>query len=178
MKILKHTDNQSKESKTFRGKKLVIGGLMALLTVGTFAQNQKREFEKPKLTPDQIAELQTKKMTLGLELNESQQKKIYKLNKENAIEREAKRKERMALREKGEKPTGDDLFTRKNTRLDKALAHQKEMKSILNDSQYETWKKSRKHKAHKMKKVRKHKKMRQHQKGKKRQERKGQGSKE
>ena len=128
---------------------------MTLLTVGAFAQEHKKGHKKSDLTPDQIAELHTKKMTLGLELTETQQKKVFNLKKEHAIERESKRKERMALREKGEKPVKENSFERKNARLDKALAHQSEMKEILNDNQFETWKKSRMHKANKMKKMRK-----------------------
>lgn len=151
-------------------KKSVIGALMALITIGAFAQNEKRGFKSSEMTPEQIAELQTKKMTLGLELTEAQQNKVFDLNKEKAIERMEKRKRIETLREKGEKPSNKNSFERKNARLDAQLAHQKEMKSILNDNQFETWKKSRKHKVHKMKKQ---KKMKQRAKGKMRQGRKG-----
>ena len=168
MKILSKKNNSFKEFKNFTSKSLVIGGLMAIITMGAFAQNQKREFKKSELTPEQVAELQTKKMTLGLELTEAQQKEVYNLKKDQAIIRESKRKEMMALREKGEKPINKNSFERRNSRLDAQLAHQKEMKNILNEGQYETWKKSRKHKAHQMKKMRKHKKIRQHARAKKR----------
>jgi len=178
MRILKKKHNRSKENKNFMGKKLVIGSLMALLTMGTFAQNEKRVIKKSEMTPEQVAELQTKKMTLGLELSESQQKEIYKLNKEKAIERKTKRKEIRTLHEKGEKPTDKNSFEMKNARLDAQLAHQSEMKNILSEDQYETWKKTKKRKVHKIKKMRKHKKIKQRFKGKKRQGNKRQDRKE
>ncbi|MDY7395241.1 hypothetical protein UMM65_08300 [Aureibaculum sp. 2210JD6-5] len=179
MKISKKKNNpdsyrNSVENKKFMSKKLVVGCLMLLLTVGAFAQKERRGGKMSDLTPDQMAELQTKKMALDLDLTEAQQKKVYDLNKEQAIEREAKRKEMMALREKGEKPDDKNSFERKKTRLVAQLEHQNELKKILNDSQFETWKKSKKHKAHKMKKMRKDGKMKKHQKGKKRKEKRGQ----
>ncbi len=177
MKILKKKQNRIKQNNNVNRKKLVSLALIALITVGAFAQNQKRGDRKSDLTPEQFAELQTKKMTLNLDLSEAQQKKVYDLNNEQAIKREAKRKEMMAQREKGEKPTGKNSFERKNSRLDAQMAHQNEMKKILNDKQFETWKNSRKHKAHKMKKRGKDKKMEQNSTGNKKQMKRGQGSK-
>lgn len=132
--------------------------IVALLTVSTFAQEKQRRQHRSDLTPDQTAELQTKKMTLHLELNEKQQQQILEINKRNAIVREQNMQEHKAIREKSEKLNGEELVKRRSARLDKQIAHQKEMKKILNEKQFETWKNSRKHKAHDMKKrMRKHK---------------------
>ncbi len=98
--------------------------------------------ERPNFTPDQIAELQTKKMTLHLELTENQQQQILEINKKNAVERKQKMEERKELRKKGEKPNSEELFKIKSERLDKQIAHQGEMKTILNEQQFETWKKT------------------------------------
>ncbi|WP_117879357.1 hypothetical protein [Aureibaculum luteum] len=133
-------------------RNLVIGGFMALLTVGAFAQNNKRGFNRSDMTPDQMAELQTKKMALNLDLTDAQQKKVYDLNKEQAIVRDAKRKEMQALREKGEKPANRNSYDKQKSRLDAQLVRQESMKKILNEDQYETWKTTMKRKGDKMKK--------------------------
>jgi len=133
-------------------KKLLSMVILSLFMVSSFAQEQQRKQRHNDLTPDQIAELQTKQMTLKLELDEKQQQKILKINKKKAIERKQLKEEHRALREKGEKPTSEELVKRKSAGLDRQIAHQKEMKKILNEKQFETWKESRNNKAHKMKK--------------------------
>ena len=139
-------------------QKIISIALVALLTVSTFAQEKLRRQLRSDLSPDQTAELQTKKMILHLELNEKQQQQILEINKRNAIVREQNMQEHKAIREKSEKPNNEELIKRRSARLDKQIAHQKEMKKILNEKQFETWKNSRKHKAHDMKKrMRKHK---------------------
>ena len=132
-------------------KKIFSVALIALLTLNTFGQEQQRKNNSYDLTPDQIAELQTKKMVLHLDLSEKQQQQILEINKRNAIDRKQNMEEHRALREKGQKPSGDELVNRMNVRLDKKIAHQKEMKKILNEKQFEIWKNSRKHQTHKMK---------------------------
>ncbi|WP_123896328.1 hypothetical protein [Aureibaculum marinum] len=132
-------------------KSILIGGFMVLITIGAFAQHQRKGFNKSDMTPDQMAELQTKKMALHLDLTEAQQKKVYDLNKEQAVKREARRKEMMALREKGEKPTDRNSYEKQKSRLDELLARQESMKKILSEEQYETWKTSMKRRGEKMK---------------------------
>ena len=72
--------------------------LMALFCINTFAQqngNNKGEArgemrqQKPDFSPEQMAELATKNMTLQLDLNEAQQKKVNKLQLERAKSRKA-----------------------------------------------------------------------------------------
>ena len=133
-------------------KKLLSMVILSLFLVSSFAQEKQRKQRHSDLTPEQIAEVQTKEMTLQLELNEKQQKQILKINKKMAIERKQQMKGHRALREKSEKLTSEELIKRKSARLDKQIAHQKEMKKILNEKQFETWKESRNKKAGKMKK--------------------------
>ena len=149
------------------GKKIVMGGLIALLSIGAFAQNGKKALKKSEMTPEQRAELQTKKMALHLDLTEAQQEQVFTLHKEHAIARDTKRKEMRVLREKGEKPTGKSAYERKNAKLDAQLAHQAKMKTILNDTQFETWKKYKMRKGQKMKKSKGEKRQRKHGKWKK-----------
>jgi len=126
--------------------------VLMITAISLSAQPFQKNKERQNLTPDQIAELQTKRMTLRLELNESQQQQILKINKKNAQERKLKMEKRKALREKGEKRSNEEVFKIKNNRLDNQIAHQSEMKDILNEQQFETWKKTRDHRAYDMKK--------------------------
>ena len=132
-------------------KKIFSLAILALLTASTFGQEHQKKNNRFDLTPDQIAEIQTKKMVLHLELSEKQQQQILEINKRNAFDRKQNMEEHKPLREKGQKPNSDELANRLNVRLDKQIAHQKEMKKILNEKQFETWKNSRNHQTHKMK---------------------------
>ncbi len=133
-------------------KKIFSLALISLLTVSAFGQDQQRKNNRFDLTPDQIAEVQTKKMVLHLDLSEKQQQQIQEINKRNTIDRKGKMEERKTLSEKGQNLSSDEFVKRMNVRLDRQIAHQKEMKKILNEKQFETWKNSRKHQTHKIKK--------------------------
>jgi len=95
-------------------------------------------------TPEEIANLQTKKMTLHLNLNESQQKEIKKLNLENAISRETMMKAHKAQKESGnmEKPSKEARLKMMNDRLDRQIERKGKMKKILNADQFTKWEKS------------------------------------
>lgn len=132
-------------------KKVITTVLFAVLTMGVFAQGGNRMQKRANLTPDQMAELKTKRMTLALDLNDSQQKKVYTLNKRNAIERKKMMEERKAMRESDKRPTKEEVFEKKSKMLDKMIAHKAEMKKILTPEQYDKWQKMAKRKGHKMK---------------------------
>lgn len=91
------------------------------------------------LNPEQMATLQSKRMTLALDLTEAQQSKIKEMFAKNAEARKASMEEHKARKENGTTLTDDEKFALKNQRLDKQIAHKKEMKSILNDEQYAKW---------------------------------------
>jgi len=133
-------------------KKIFSLALLTLLTANTFGQEHQKKNNRFDLTPDQIAEVQTKKMILHLDLSEKQQQQIQEINKRNAIDRKGKMEERKTLSEKGQNLSSDEFAKRMNVRLDRQIAHQKEMKKILNEKQFETWKNSRRHQTHKIKK--------------------------
>ena len=96
-------------------------------------------------SPEEIANLQTKKMTLHLDLNESQQKEIKKLNLENAISRETMMKAHKAQKESGnmEKPSKEARLKMMNDRLDHQIEMKATMKKILNADQFTKWEKSK-----------------------------------
>ena len=142
---------------------------IALFTLNATAQQQKPQqkkgdrTERPQrmnmfkdFTPEEMAELKTKKMTLDFDLTESQKKEIYKLNLKEASDRKKMMDERKAKMEErknskslnDEKGKGqnnmrskEERFNMANDHLDKQIAHKKEMKRILNDKQFEKWEK-------------------------------------
>ena len=72
--------------------------LVALISLSTFAQEPQRKQKRHDFTADQMAEIQTKKMTLQLDLTEKQQEQIFEINKINAAERTQKMQETSTLR--------------------------------------------------------------------------------
>ncbi len=110
-------------------RKLVVV-LIVLMTFSTHAQ------KKMNLTAEQAATLQTKEMTLRLELNEQQQKKVYALAKERAEKRETMRKGKKGRREMSE----EQRYEAKLARLDSQIEMQGKMKNILNEKQFDLWK--------------------------------------
>jgi protein CpxP len=105
--------------------------LMSLLAVGiSQAQNTKRD-----RNPEQVASIQSKKMTLALDLDTKQQARVEQLLLVNAKERKThkmKKKNRAQLNDL-------EKLTRMEAMLDKRIALKREMKSILNADQYKIW---------------------------------------
>ena len=81
------------------------------------------------LSPEQMATLRTKKMTLSLDLSKAQQDKVYALHLDEAKTRKEQRAKRN--HNKGtEKPnlSSDEKFNKMNERLDKKIAAKNKMK--------------------------------------------------
>jgi len=139
-------------------RKIVSIALIALFTVSAFAQKERR---KQQFTSEQQAVLQTKKMTLALDLSEKQQDQLLEINTRKAEERKQHMEERKTFKERDTKPTSDELFEIKNQRLESMIAHKAEMKKVLNEEQFEIWSQNQKRRAHKMKNKMKRRKMQQ-----------------
>lgn len=134
--------------------------LVMLTSVGISAQRHdgQRMRKRPQMdmTAEEMATLQTKHMTLALDLTEKQQDKVYEINLEKAQFRKEKWAEIKAAKESGEweKPTPEARFEMENERLDRQIAMQEEMRNVLDEKQYETWKKfSNRKKMHGKKKM-------------------------
>lgn len=121
-------------------KKIIII-LLVTFSLGMYAQKEKnpQHFTKD-FSAEQQAVLKTKKMALELDLNETQQNQMLELNKKWAAEREKNMSARKDI--KPEEMSSTDRFNMMNAKLDTQLAHQKQIKKILNSEQYENWKKS------------------------------------
>lgn len=127
-------------------KKLIV---LVVLMAGITAMAQKPERERGDrgnmrdMTPEQIATLQTKQMTLALDLTDAQQKEIQSINLENAVKRSEKMNEMKARKESGEakKLTSEERYAMKTAMLDHQIAQKEKMKKILNKEQYMKWEK-------------------------------------
>ena len=122
-------------------KKLFV---LALLLVGTtiIAQERNRKHQGEKMeqfTPEQQSQLILKKMTLDLDLNDSQQKEMSAIISEKIAKKELMKTEMKAKKEKGVKPTNDERFAMHIQLLDEQIATKKRMEKILNPKQYEKW---------------------------------------
>ena len=114
-------------------------------------KRQKRMENIKNMTPEQQATLWSKKMTLELELNPSQQEQLYTLILEKARKHKMYKKNRLK-----ENPSDEERFQMQVNMLDEKIKMRNAMKSILNPNQYEKWKKIEKQKE---RKKRKHSKM-------------------
>lgn len=106
---------------------------------GKHHRNGKKEMvEKMKdWTPEQKAELATKKLTLDLNLTEAQQKKVYPITLEMMKDREQMR----TSKEKKTELSSQELFDTQNARLEKQIKTKEQFKNILNAEQFEKWEK-------------------------------------
>ena len=128
--------------------------LIALIAFN--AQAQKGEHHKKRdLTPEQMATMRTKQMTLAIDLSEAQQKDVLALNLKNAEKFSKSRGERKEL-------TEEERYEMKNKMLDAQIANQRAMRKILNDDQYERWRKMQKSRMSKMSNSHKRKMKKEH----------------
>ncbi|MGB1370950.1 MAG: hypothetical protein ACPH8A_04610 [Flavobacteriaceae bacterium] len=116
-------------------------------------KRQKRMENMKNMTPEQQATLWSKKMTLELELNPSQQEQLYTLILEKARQHKMHKKNRLK-----ENPSDEERFQMQVNMLDEKIKMRNAMKSILNPDQYEKWKKIEKQKERKKRKLSKMKK--------------------
>lgn len=125
--------------------------LLALLAITvTTAQERNRgnrdnnRMEKFKdFSPEEIAQLKTKKLTLELDLNADQQQKIKAFVLKQVTAKKAHREDRRQKKEsdKAEKPSKDERLAMMNKHLDKKIAAKAEIKNILDDEQFAKWEK-------------------------------------
>lgn len=107
-------------------KKLMI--LVAILTVG-FANAQRGMRDS---SPEQIASIKSKKMTLALDLNTQQQSQVESILLKEAKERAANR----LTKEERAELTKEQKVAKMEKMLEKRIETKRQMKSILNADQY------------------------------------------
>lgn len=105
-------------------------------------QKMERAERMSEYTPEEMAQLQTKKMTLDLDLTEAQQEQIMAINLKNAQSRKAMMEARKAHMEENKEVKAiskEEKLKLKNDMLDRKIEIKKQMKEILNKEQYEKW---------------------------------------
>ena len=125
-------------------KKLLVIAL-ALFTLNGVAQEKRKKSSDRKermslrkdMTPKDIADLKSKKLTLQLDLTDAQQRKVHQLILKQAESNQSLRKAHKADNdEKREKPSKEERVKKQNLKLDKMIALKREMKTILTAEQY------------------------------------------
>ncbi|ALM07960.1 hypothetical protein SB49_09235 [Sediminicola sp. YIK13] len=134
-------------------KKVILLGLLLIGFIGQ-AQNERGENRHRRnledLSPEQMATLQTKRMTLALDLNEAQQKQLQKINLDQVTSRKEKMDELKAKKESGEmtKPTSEERYAVRAAKMDEQIARKAQMKQLLSKEQYEKWEKMQQRKGY------------------------------
>lgn len=123
-------------------KNLVVIAI-AFLTLSATAQDRRQERKgndhrkeiMKDLTPEEVANLKTKKLTLKLDLTDKQQKKVESILLEQAVDRQKKREAHQNIEEKV-KPSKEEFLKMQNARLDSKIEMKQKMKDILTEEQY------------------------------------------
>ena len=127
-------------------KKLALVIVLLSGVVLTAQRHEGKQDRKLNLNPEQMATIQTKKMTLALDLNSSQQKEIKSVLLSNAELRQEKMAERKAQKKSEARPTEEEKFRMQSERLDHMIAHKAKMKNILTSEQFSKWEKMQRRK--------------------------------
>ena len=126
--------------------------LAVALVVGltTFAQGKKGD-GKGRMSPEQQVEVVLKKMTTELSLDAKQQDEVKAILVEQSKKRETKKEEFKARKEKGDKPSDEEIAAMKKNRIDEELAMKNKMKKVLSEDQYKKWTEAKKDRMEKFK---------------------------
>jgi hypothetical protein len=130
--------------------------MLALTSSVAFAQHGGRGHHRQggdkaellkELSVEQLAQLETKKLTLALDLNATQQQEMLKVQTTIAQDKKAMLAEREARKAANEtqKLTPDQRFEQMDAALDKKIAIKSEIKAILSAQQFEKWERMQHH---------------------------------
>jgi hypothetical protein len=145
-------------------KKVIAIAFISLSFLANAQEKKQRANKMQDYSPEEMAQIQTKQMTLDLDLTEAQQKQVQQINLENAQERKAKyeARENVSKSSEKERPSDEERLKMKNEQLDRQIEMKKKMKSILNEDQFKKWEEISKDRREKQK-TQMHKKKKMHQ---------------
>ena len=119
-----------------------IASILVFIFVFTFTiQAQKKRGYKQQLTINQQTSLKVKQMTLVLDLSDKQQQQVTPLLRAAIAFRQAAMKKRKEARKQKKRPSSDEIYAIKSQVLDNKISMKRNMKNILNATQFETFKK-------------------------------------
>ena len=129
----------------FKTMKKLILIVLATLTIQIVNAQKK---QKNNFTTEQKAWIQTKKLTLALDLTDSQEKKIFPLEMQIISNKEMRKKVRENPETKNLTP--DDKYNKIIKNLNDRIAIKRQLKQILDSEQFEKWEKM--HEKHRLRK--------------------------
>ena len=119
-----------------------IANILILVFLFTFTiKAQKKRGYKQQLTVNQQTSLKVKQMTLALDLSDKQQQRVTPLLRAAIAFRQATVEKRKEARKQKKRPTSDEVYVVKSQLLDNKISIKRNMKNILNATQFETFKK-------------------------------------
>ena len=119
-----------------------IASILVFIFVFAFTiQAQKKRGYKQQLTIKQQTSLKVKQMTLVLDLSDKQQQQVTPLLRAAIALRQAAMKKRKEARKQKKRPSSDEIYAIKSQVLDNKISMKRNMKNILNATQFETFKK-------------------------------------
>ena len=119
-----------------------IASILDLIFVFTFTiQAQKKRGYKQQLTINQQTSLKVKQMTLVLDLSDKQQQQVTPLLRTAIAFRHSAMEKRKEARKQKKRPSSDEIYAIKSQVLDNKISMKRNMKNILNATQFETFKK-------------------------------------
>jgi protein CpxP len=119
-----------------------IASILVFIFVFAFTiQAQKKRGYKQQLTINQQTSLKVKQMTLVLDLSDKQQQQVTPLLRAAIAFRQAAMKKRKEARKQKKRPSSDEIYAIKSQVLDNKISMKRNMKNILNATQFETFKK-------------------------------------
>ena len=116
--------------------KALFAAVLLMTGLAGFSQRGPAHEGMKNMSPEQVATLETKKMTLALDLTEKQQQEIQAIHIEKAADRQSRMEER---KNRDAKPDNDERFELINDRLDRQIAMKDQMRDILTKDQFEKW---------------------------------------
>lgn len=121
-----------------------------MLLIGFGATAQQRPHQRhgnhqfhQDFTPEQQASLQSRKMTLALALDATQQELVESLLSRHFQERIKQRASRTGQADTLSRQDPEVRYKRLSQRLDQKIAFQRELKEILSPSQFDQWQQQR-----------------------------------
>lgn len=120
-------------------KKIIV--LIALIAMTVVQAQEGKKGERgdrmKDITPQEMATVQSKKLTLALDLSDKQEKEVYQV----LFKQAEKRKANKLSKEDREKLTDAQKKAARVERMDEKIAVKRNMKSILDKDQYAKWEK-------------------------------------
>jgi hypothetical protein len=118
---------------------------LLFVTLGAFAQHPQhhkrdRQNRDQQLSAEQQAVLQSKKMTLALDLTDRQQSELASLLGRQISQRREMRKTRENQPDSLRTHNPEERFKRMDQHMDRQIAFQRDLREILTDTQFEAWK--------------------------------------